>query len=67
MSQGEVEFSILLVIILDLVIQNENAGNTIMHNMNILIAVTKAPPKVSPRQKKKKKLKKIIFYKITQM
>lgn len=49
------------------VIQNENARNTIMHNMNILIAVTKAPPKSFPLGKKKKKLKKIIFYKITQM
>lgn len=40
-----VEFSILLVIIL-LVIQDENVGNKIMHNLNILIAVTKALSKI---------------------
>ena len=65
MSQGEGRILHLHTWLI--VIQNENVRNTIMHNMNILIVVTKAPSKSFPLGKKKKKIKKISFYKITQM
>ena len=52
MSQGEGRILHLHTWLI--VIQNENVRNTIMHNMNILIVVTKAPSKSFPLGKKKK-------------
>ena len=44
-----------------IVIQNENVRNTIMHNMNMLIAVTKAPPKSFPLGKKNNLKKSVLI------